>query len=77
MALFFTHHGSVQPLPRLSLERLVVVVDGIEVLLEEQALAATLVEETITSTIEECDVVVVLEEEALVAVLEEESLGCE
>lgn len=75
MPIMLTHHAQVQPLPRLELERILVVVDGIEVLLEELILAAILTEETIVATLEDCaPIVVILEQEEIVATLEEESI---
>lgn len=77
MALLFSHHASVQPLPRVTLERKVVVVDGIIVILEELTVAAILVEETITAVIADEQVTVTLEEESITAVLEELTIECE
>lgn len=75
MALLSTHHASVQPLPRVFLERTVVVVDGIIVILEEFSVAAILVEETLTAIIDDEQVVVILEEEGITSILEE--LACD
>lgn len=77
MALLFSHHASVQPLPRVDLERRVVVVDGIIVILEEFTVAAILVEETITAVIADEQVIVTLEEESITAVIEELTIECE
>lgn len=77
MALLSTHHASVQPLPRVFLERTVVVVDGIIVLLDEFTVTAILVEDTITAVIQDEQVIVTLEEESITVVIEELTIECD